>query len=1249
MRVWKNVSGILAILALCCIPLAARQTQEPPSHVTLQGIVRTGDNVPVPGASVHIMEQISGKSWITWTDEQGKFRLPELPAGKFRIEATQIGFAMATVELTPTEEKGPDIILSLPVASLNEITAANASAATPPASTTPTNTPPNAETKTQTANAPPPPVAGAQTGTSTNPGTTPTTNARGGRGNQPGQRQQGGRGNAGGFSQVDVTGQGSAGADNTDLTGGAGDPLGGTQAATADAIVASGTVAQGFSGGGFNMQFGGGPEGNNPNAQAGQTGILNAGNGELPGGGFPGGNPGGGGGRGPGGPPGGGGGGRGPGGGGGGGRGGRGGAQGANGPPWGLNNVIRRRINSMHYTLNETLYDSAFDARPWYATTLPISSTNQPPAKVAFNNNRFGGSLGGPFRIPKLYDGRDKTYFFINAQFGHGTNGVNNYSNVPTADERLGNFCSSGTNGVPLVLYDFTTNFTGPRTVLPNLPAGSCNLQGATNPHTGLPYLSPTATALLGFVPMPNLPAGGQYNYLLQTSTPTNTQAINMRVNQTISPKLNLGVTYNLSQSQSSGQGSFPTETSTSSSRGQNVTLTLNHNISTRLINTIALNFTRQRTVSLNGFANVTDVEGSLGITGVDNSNPLNWGLPGVSFSTSNGLPYTGFNDPVPSLRKNETWNLSDTVSYTLPKHTLHFGFTFRRVQLNNVFDPNPRGSFNFNGLMSENFSLVNGVDQPAANTGSPLADFEMGLPAGTNIRFGDSFNYLRTHGFIAYANDDWHILPRLTLTFGLRYELMYPPSELFGHIANLDVSPTFNNAVVVVPCTSGITPCGTGAFSGSLPNSLINTNYLNFAPRFAFAWRVPGNWFDANNGRHALVVRAGYSVVDITSTYNGLDSSLLNQSPFATVTSPATSLTQVLTLQNGFPASAGTNFNTIAVNPNYKNPYTQIWNFSLESQIVDGMTWGLYYVGTKGTHLDLFTAPNVLSANSLALQRLPIPQNLAFTYDTSGANSEYNGMQARLQKRMRNGFTFTALYTFSKSIDDSSSIGGSSGTLVQQFPFFNLERGLSTFDARHSITGNSTFELPFGQRKHWARTGLEARLFGNFRLSGSTTFHTGNPLTPIVQGLLTQYASGNFQTRPDVLAGCNGNLSYGQQTVGNFINTSCFAAPGNVFPTPACLAASANCITAPGNLFGNAGRDTITGPSMFVVNMALQRTITLDRDGQKHLDLRWEVNNLANHPNWAGLALVVGARNFGEITSAGSMRTMNAVIRLNF
>jgi hypothetical protein len=243
----------------------------------------------------------------------------------------------------------------------------------------------------------------------------------------------------------------------------------------------------------------------------------------------------------------------------------------------------------------------------------------------------------------------------------------------------------------------------------------------------------------------------------------------------------------------------------------------------------------------------------------------------------------------------------------------------------------------------------------------------------------------------------------------------------------------------------------------------------------------------------------------------------------------------------------------------------------------------------------------------------------------------------------MKSGFTFTTIYTYAKSLDDASSIGGGGQSVIQDFPNISFDRGLSSFDVRHTITGNSTYELPFGARKRFAHTGAAAKILGNLRLSGSTTFRTGTPLQPIVQGELSAITSGsNLATRPDILAGCDQNAPSLGHTIGEFFNVSCFGAPGQFF-------VGSTTLKAPSGLAGNSGRDIIRGPSSIVVNMALAKSITLGRDGQKHLDLRWEVNNLANHPNWSNIGLVVNSTNFGQVLGASAMRTMQAVVRLNF
>ena len=1262
--VWNQFARVVITLALLCMPMAAQPAQDAPTHVTLQGVVQTPDKTPVPGASVHIVEQTSGKSWITWTDETGKFRLPELPSGKFHIDAAQIGFGSAGADVAPTTEKSDDIIMVLKIASASEIASANAAtvaanaaataaAAPTTAPTTPGTTPPATTDVAKNQTTPPatdttkPATTGAKPDAA-KPGTqTARNNNGGGRGGQNGQG--GGRGGRG-FSQVDVNGTGGGAADTTEQGGAAADSTGLGNAASSDALLVAGTTAQG-AGGGFPMGMmgmggEGGDNGGFGNGIPGQGGD-NGGFGGVPGvpggaggGGFPGGGGGGRGAGGPGGGPGGGGRGGAP----GGGRGGR-GAQGPNGVPWGLNSVIRRRINQVHYTLNETLQDSAFDARTWQAN-------GQPQTKLPFSNNLFGGSIGGPLRIPHIYDGRDKTFVFLNVNIGHGDTANFLTGNVPTALERAGNFCSSGTDpvtgaAVPINIYNFATasptNLSTPRTLLN--PANPCTLTA----------VNPTAASLLALIPMPNqVPTSNNpNNFLLQEATPTNRQTISLRVNQTISPKLNFGAQYNIAQIQSSGQGLFPSEVSTSSSRAQVVNLTFNQNISPKLINAISLNFTRSRSNRINGFANTENIEGMLGITGAS-TDPRNWGLPNIGFNSSNGgLSYSGFNDVIPNLTRNQTWNLTDTLTWTHGKHATHFGATYRRVQINTDADTNPRGTFSFTGIMSENFAPSPSNPAafiPVANTGSPLADFELGLPGGTGVAFGDSFNYLRSRAFIGYFTDDWKIKPRFTLTYGLRYELVLPSTELEGHLADLDVNPAnFLQVDQVTPANN------VGQFSGTLPDSLIRPNYKNFAPRVSIAWRVPGKYFDANNGKHALVLRAGYNVFDNSSAYNTIDGHLLNQAPFATnISNTVQAPPQALNFTTGLlPVSSVPNINSYAVNPDYLNPIVQIWNVSLESQFIDGFTWQVSYIGTKGSRLDVYSSPNLLNVTNNAIVAgggtIPqIPTNLAYSFDSSGASSIYNALQIRLQKRMRNGFTFTTIYTYSKSLDDASAIGGGGQTVVQNFPNFSLDRGLSSFDVRNNITGNSTYELPFGERKRFAHKGVSAKILGNLRLSGSATFHTGTPLQPLVFGTLTAISSGSsLTTRPDLLAGCNQNLFSSAVSVSQFFNTSCFAQPGKQFPASPEFPNGGP--FAPPGLAGNSGRDIVRGPDSMVVNLALAKSITLGRDAQKHLDLRWEMNNIANHPNWSNIGLNVGTKSFGEVLGASAMRTMQAVIRLNF
>ncbi|MGO8745798.1 MAG: hypothetical protein ACLQNE_07390, partial [Thermoguttaceae bacterium] len=189
----------------------------------------------------------------------------------------------------------------------------------------------------------------------------------------------------------------------------------------------------------------------------------------------------------------------------------------------------------------------------------------------------------------------------------------------------------------------------------------------------------------------------------------------------------------------------------------------------------------------------------------------------------------------------------------------------------------------------------------------------------------------------------------------------------------------------------------------------------------------------------------------------------LAQQPPFATSNSINTSASDVLTLAQGFTSlPAGSITNTYAVDRNYRTPYAQTWNLTIQHDLPSGFFMELGYLGTKGTHLDVQTLPNESPTFNLAA-RTQLGNAVGFTYDSSVGNSIYNALQTRLQRRFRHGISMTALYTFSKSIDDSSSFRGAGNTVAQNWLDLAAERGLSSFDRRHSFSMNGVWTSPFG------------------------------------------------------------------------------------------------------------------------------------------------------------------------------------------
>jgi hypothetical protein len=1224
-RIAVLLAWLVVLLAAFGVPLAAQDNPEAdsPADSQLAGTVRAPDGTAVPGTTLRVIQTSTGKAWITWTDENGKFEFPALPTGHFRVEISQIGFAPANKEIELASGTKTPIDLKMDVGTLAAIT-------TPPATQNAANAPSSPSANESAKSAPPAePVAGGPATATSKPTATATTNGAattpdarngggsggprtgGGDGRNGPPGGPGGNGQGGGrraFQPVGLNGQNpiptETGAEDQNIAE-AGGQLG--QAASADAVQMIGTVAMGqVPAGGFPQAGDGGPDargglGNGDNAIPGQTAPAGFGGPGGPGGGGFGGGLGGGGfGGGP----------RGGGGGAGRGRGPQGGPQGVD-ALWGAQRVMRQRINRIHYSFYDTFGDSALNARPY-------SLYEANPPKVSSWTESAGLNIGGPLKIPHVYDGTDKTFFYINFGGTWARTPVDQFATVPTVAERNGDFSADNVQ-----LYDPLSNLTGPRTLLPNTgcfqatPSSPLPSAGTCIPTN---MISQQAINLLNYVPLPNIPvtnvAGQNFNFHLQTNVPGVSNRLNVNVTHQISAKLSLQVNYNLSDATSHSLNSFPGIEGNTLTRGQSVMVGLTQNWTKTFVHTSQLYFSRTRTLGDNEFSNVSDAAAQLGLTGIS-PNPVDFGLPSINFTN-----FTGLSDPNFSLARSQTYRYVDSFRWMKAKHTITAGGEVRKMDINRDSDPAPNGQFSFTGLMTSQLTAAGTPVISPANCqtaaasgpciGNDFADFLLGYPANTKVQYGDTATYFRNWGFVGYASDDWHMLPKFTLTYGVRYEAFTPPTEINGHIANLAVSPDFSQVQCVTPAAAG------NCVADSTP-SLFHGHYNNWAPRVAIAWQPPGKWF---SGQHQLTFRAGFSMFYVEAYLNTLAAEMANQPPFATASTltQQTATTVPLSFQTNLSSALpGTVTNTVAVNPNYQVPYAMVWNAGVEYNLTRSTFLEVMYTGTRGVHLD------ELLGFSLAANGTKNAEG--FTYDTTGAFSNFNALQVRLQKRMTHGLMFMARYTYSKSLDDASTIGGGGQTVLQDNADPRGDYGLSSFNMAHQFLGMFSYQLPFGDRQRFATKGWEKNVFGAWRVSGSFTAHSGTPFTVRVfsKNQACQSVPGTNSER----ANQSGDSSLSDPTVLEWFNTAAFNIP------TAC--------------FGDASRNSVIGPGAFTLNSGVTKTIPFGRDGLRRLDFSWNASNLLNHPNYTGLSTVLGSSTFGEITSVAGMRAMTFTTRFNF
>ncbi len=800
-----------------------------------------------------------------------------------------------------------------------------------------------------------------------------------------------------------------------------------------------------------------------------------------------------------------------------------------------------------------------------------FSLSGQPELQPNFNNYRWSAVIGGPLRIPHLLKG-DSTFFTVSYYSTRGQSVSYNVGSVPTLAERNGNFSQTLVNGVVPTIYDPATGAPFPGNVVPSS------------------LFNPAAAGLLQYIPLPNLP-GTVQNFDFVTAVPADTDNVSIRLNQNLGKNDRLALTESFQRRKSDTAQLFGF-LDPGSGFGDNTNLSWTHNVGSNGVNTAQVTFNRNRTTQDSFFSYGTNVAADLGIQGTSQE-PINYGPPTLSFTN-----FSGLTDAIPSHAAVQYVQEGDSYMWVKKNHTMTFGGDFKRQDRNTVTDQNARGTFSFSGIAT---SAFNSSGQPIPNTGLDFADFLLGLPQSSAVQFGGDSTYFRQNAWDAYANDDWRVNPNLTIMFGLRYEYYSPLSEKYGHLANLEIAPGFTAVTPVYPGTPG------------LPNSLIRPDRDGWAPRGGLAWKP--------SSKHSTLVRLGYGIYYNPTALNRLATELSEQPPFATTQRLTTSIANPLTLENGL-ATAPTNatvLNTYAVQGNYKIGYAQSWNLSVQQNLSRSFFIELSYLGTKGTDLDTETVPNRAAIGSSPLtsqDSLPIANAQQFIYDSSWGNSIYHAGQARFMRRFARNMSFNIIYTFSKSIDDSSTFGGVGNVVAQNAFDLSAERGLSSFNRTHVLNLNYVLSTPT-QAGWWKR---------NWTLSGSALLESGTPLTAQILGNQANAAgtgvvgSGRAQATGLPIEDGSG-----------YFNPAAFTYPLS------------------GEL-GDAGRNTIPGPWSWALNTAFGRYFTLGGEGsRKRIELRLETTNTLNHVNISNVNTVFGSALYGLPTAAGAMRTADINIRFRF
>ncbi len=909
-----------------------------------------------------------------------------------------------------------------------------------------------------------------------------------------------------------------------------------------------------------------------------------------------------------------------------------------------FNTLMKSGTNSYHGSLYGHLRRTAWDANSFFNNAAGVPITDQP-------NTTWGASFGGAVKIPKLYDGKNKTFFYLGFEHYDDTQSSSSVFATPTSLEKAGNFSQSlNSDGTLRVIYDPLNLVSGARQPFP----GNVIPTSRLNP-TGLAIAGNYQPALIAptYYGANDLNAPGRL--------PCRAAQYTGKLDEDFASWWRTSLSYLRYFSLEPGNTEFPTVSSPDQWRLQRRV------DSTQLNNLFTINATTVVTVryGFNRFPNYSyDVSQGFDLNSLNFSPALVSQVPKAlsqfpDVQTSN-LYQLGVTDNN-SYYVHASNNFSANVSKYMGRHSLKAGFDFRRIKAAGNDANDAAGNYNFNGIFTKS------APTSAGTGGTDLADMLLGYPSSeaiyTSTKLTDIANY-----YGLYLQDDFRATSKLTLNIGLRWEHEPGLSEVHnGMVVN------FNGAVAnpLAANVSGISPMGVVQYAGNGRDNVGNATSSKMGPRFGLAYKLDSK----------TVVRGGYGIfwapqfaigspiatVGYNQTTSPSASVDNNQTPALNLTNPFTSgILQPVGNTLGTLTGIGQSFSL--VDPTAKSPYVQQYSIDVQRELPGGIASEIGFVGSKSSHLTTATAsinenalnPSLLSMGTALTQSvanpfyghggtgvigtatvqasqllLPYPTYSQITESLDDSNkAKYYSLVVKAQKNFSKGMSLLSTLTWSRNWDESGSGPGNtlnSGNKGPQNPYnMAAEYAFSNIDTPLRWSTAITYELPFGKGKAFAnKGGVVNYVIGGWTANAVTIYQTGFPLQ-ISQSTNFNSAFGYASQRPNatgVSPVTSGSL---EQRLNNYINPAAFS-------------------TAPEFTFGNVGRTIdMRGPGQANWDLSVFKNVTIKETFKAQF--RCEALNAMNTPLFYGPSVSFGSSTFGKITSqANFSRQLQLALRFSF